>query len=298
VLGSAGAATTQFNVAFSRNRFHGGDCKMGGNDITAAAIRWEFADNNEWLLPYASVNGINTAGAGLYRQPSHYRTGFPGGNTWIGASFAANGVSNGTDAGGAVVGSDTYVKWNTESAAFPTASAFGTDDAGAYAGTTFNKVTITAPATAATLALTNNKTNDLGMANSSSAPGAPAGTTSTAAFKMMGLAGAFTPTKTGSAVFTIVGNVANSVNGDATFLALRHGTGTAPANDAALAGSACGGSPRADAAAAGQRVPFTLVCYVTGLTVNTAYWLDVAMEAITGGTSSITNLQIFARELP
>jgi hypothetical protein len=134
ILGGAGDGGTGFNVAFSRNRFHGGDCKMGGNDITAAGIRWEFADNNTWLLPYASVNGANTAGAGLYRQPSHYRTGFPGGNTWIGASFASTGVTDGSDSGGAVVGADFYEKYNTESAAFPSASAYGSDDVGGIFG--------------------------------------------------------------------------------------------------------------------------------------------------------------------
>lgn len=130
MLGGAGAAGTSFNVAFSRNRFHGGSITMGGNDVTAAAIREEFADNNTWEIAAPAVNGASTSGAALYRQPSHYRTGFPGGNHWIGFAPPASGVTNGTDDGGAVVGTDFYTKWDTEAASFPSANAWGTDDAG------------------------------------------------------------------------------------------------------------------------------------------------------------------------
>ena len=131
-LGGAGAGTTQFNVAFSRNRFWGGNFKMGGNDVTAAAVRVEFLDTNTFYKTITEVNGAFTAGAGIYRQPSRQRTGFPGANTWEQATLAggANAVFDGSDPGGAVVGSDFYSWFNiTDGASWP-ASAFGWDDAG------------------------------------------------------------------------------------------------------------------------------------------------------------------------
>jgi len=36
---------------------------------------------------------------------------------------------------------------------------------------------------------------------------------------------------------------------------------------------------------------------ITGLTVTTAYWLDVGLAAITGGTATITDVGITAFEL-
>ena len=37
---------------------------------------------------------------------------------------------------------------------------------------------------------------------------------------------------------------------------------------------------------------------VTGLTLSTAYWLDVSLAAITGGTATVTGVSITAIELP
>jgi hypothetical protein len=45
-------------------------------------------------------------------------------------------------------------------------------------------------------------------------------------------------------------------------------------------------------AAAAQRLPFSLNAVVTGLTPATAYWIDVGLAAVTGGTAAIKNVSI------
>jgi len=90
--------TSGQTVAFSRNHFIGGNCTMGGNDVTAAAIRVEFIDNNTFEKPYTSVNGASTSGAGLYRQPSVNRTLFPNENEYVAPAFIG-GITTGSATG-------------------------------------------------------------------------------------------------------------------------------------------------------------------------------------------------------
>ena len=92
--------TANQNVAFSRNRFHGGECGMGGHDTRAAGLLAEFIDNNIFTKPYTSANGLNL-GCGLYRQPSVGMLRFPNENVYLGAAFIG-GVCDGTATGGSL----------------------------------------------------------------------------------------------------------------------------------------------------------------------------------------------------
>ncbi|HEY1301440.1 MAG TPA: hypothetical protein VGF07_13150 [Stellaceae bacterium] len=132
-------------------------------------------------------------------------------------------------------------------------------------------------------------------AASQTATANPAGTTQTTP-RMMGLAGAITLKFTGRAWVTITGDVFNATAGDGATIQLSYGTGTAPANGGALAGTQIGARVNYIAASTAEKVPFSLTALVTGLVNNTAYWLDAAVAAITGGTATIENTVISARE--
>jgi len=133
-----------------------------------------------------------------------------------------------------------------------------------------------------------------------STPANPTGTTNTAAQVMMGLGGVITPGASGRVLFMISGDGFNSnAVGNGYIVQLRYGTGTAPANGAAVTGTAVGGSVKAVTAVTSsvQDIPFALQSMVTGLSVGTTYWYDVGLEAIGGGTANIENLSLTAAEM-
>jgi hypothetical protein len=125
----------------------------------------------------------------------------------------------------------------------------------------------------------------------------PAGTTNTTGL-MMGLAGALTPLKSGNVLIVISGDIFNATAiADGGKVQMRTGTGGAPSNAGALAGTVCGGFVNYIASTTAGKAPFTVNCVVTGLAVGTAIWIDVALAAITGGTATIENVSISAFEL-
>jgi len=124
---------------------------------------------------------------------------------------------------------------------------------------------------------------------------APAGTTSTTGL-MMGLAGAITPAHSGNVLLIVSGTLTNGTTSDGASLQIRYGTGAAPTNGAALTGTAVGNNI-ADNNPVTNKIPFSVQAVVTGLTVGTAYWVDVGLAAITGGTASIATVSVSALEL-
>lgn len=98
--------TAAQNVCVCRNRFNGGTFYMGGNDVTAAGIRTEFADNNTFVKPFVQNDTVNISGAGLYRQPSLSKLNFPQENVFV-APALKGGVTIGTASAG-TVGIDFY----------------------------------------------------------------------------------------------------------------------------------------------------------------------------------------------
>ncbi len=127
-------------------------------------------------------------------------------------------------------------------------------------------------------------------------PADPTGTTNTTGL-MMGLAGAITPNVTGKVLIHISGDIASDTSGDGANVQIRTGTGTAPANAAALTGTAAGGLVKFVAAANAQKAPFSLSAIVSGLTISTAIWIDVGLAAVTGGTATIKDISISAIEV-
>jgi len=130
----------------------------------------------------------------------------------------------------------------------------------------------------------------------------PAGTTSTAAFVMMGLGStwAITPKNYTKVKAVITGQMTNGTTGDGVALKISFGTGAAPANAAAATGTVVGNALQKWTALTGlltNGVPFKKTVIITGLTAGTAYWIDLQLEAITGGTASVKNLDFSAQEL-
>lgn len=126
----------------------------------------------------------------------------------------------------------------------------------------------------------------------------PTGTTS-ATFVMMGLgsAWALTPKTYGNVRITIDGMVAQSTTADGVGLKLAYGTGTAPINGAALTCTVVGSTLTWTALTGMLTVPFAKDFVISGLTPGTAYWFDLQMEAITGGTASVTAVEFTAQEI-
>jgi hypothetical protein len=115
----------------------------------------------------------------------------------------------------------------------------------------------------------------------------PTGTSSATGVMMgLGLTGAtITPAATGRAHFTIGGSLSNTTTSAVT-VGLRFGTGTAPSNAGAPAGTQIGAVFKGNPEAAAAFVPFTAVGIVTGLTLGTAVWFD-ADVLVGSGTGTI-----------
>ena len=133
-------------------------------------------------------------------------------------------------------------------------------------------------------------------------PADPTGTTDTTG-KMMGLGHSpssfiFIP-QMGSVIFvTICGTVFNSGGvGDGAKITIYAGTGSAPANGAALTGSPYSTTVQYISSTTAGKVPFSLTTLIVPVVANTTYWIDLGLAAITGGTATVTDLQLTAFEL-
>jgi hypothetical protein len=159
-----------------------------------------------------------------------------------------------------------------------------------YAGTAPGKI-YTSPAQVAayTLALSQ---------QTMSSVAAPTGTANTTGDGvMMGLAGTITPAISGTLLITVSGDITNGTAGDGGMIHVRTGTGAAPSNAGALAGTTCGSLQKyVSSPTTPDKVPFSKTCLVTGAALNTALWIDVSLAAITGGTATIADVDIVATE--
>lgn len=128
-------------------------------------------------------------------------------------------------------------------------------------------------------------------------PSNPTGTSNTGAFTMAGLAGSITPTTNGNVYIAINGVTTNSTLADGCQTIIRYGTGAAPTNGAAFTGTSAGSVQYIPIIPATATIPFINIGYVTGLSVGTAYWLDLGQIAVTGGTCSLLNITVVALEM-
>lgn len=143
--------------------------------------------------------------------------------------------------------------------------------------------------------------NGVGFALSHANPANQTGN-ATATLKMNGLGAAaapctITPLQSGRVVFTIAGDLTNSTILDGITYILVFGTGAAPANAAAAAGTAISATRSVAVPVAAQSQAFSVTASTTGLTIATAVWYDLQMANVTGGTASMTNVDCTAYEI-
>jgi hypothetical protein len=116
---------------------------------------------------------------------------------------------------------------------------------------------------------------------------------------MAGLAGIITPVRSGKIAVTICGSGSSNATGGAFQVVIRYGTGTAPVNGAALAGTSIGGSARGQSYTANAPGAFCVSAVITGLTLATPIWIDLQQTAvIVASTVSLILTAISAYELP
>ena len=129
------------------------------------------------------------------------------------------------------------------------------------------------------------------------------GPASTSAYQMQGLGGSITPQGSGNVLLILSGTITNTsgVAGVGALYQLSYGTGAAPANGAALAGTQVGAAQEytnpATVTAADVNVPFSIQFLITGLTKGTAYWLDLAAKAVSATGVAFSNLSLSAAEV-
>ena len=133
------------------------------------------------------------------------------------------------------------------------------------------------------------------------APANPTGIAN-AAYKMCGLgvAGAnawvLTPQVTGRVLIFICGDLNSDATGQTATLQCSFGTGTAPVNGAGVAGTQQGAQPTWVSLTGLLQIPFSMSTIVTGQTVGTPLWFDLAAKS-SAGTVSLTNLNAWALEI-
>lgn len=131
-------------------------------------------------------------------------------------------------------------------------------------------------------------------------PSNPVGTTS-ATGVMMGLGATchLTPTYSSRVKVEFIGSGFNTTASDGYTIKVYFGTSTAPTNGAATTGTQVGNGTGGTqpAGSGGFANPFSNSGIITGLTPGTAYWFDLNVLAVTGGTAAVSGLSCNALEV-
>lgn len=106
--------------------------------------------------------------------------------------------------------------------------------------------------------------------------------------KMLGLAVAFTPRRTGRILVAIDGNITCDTTAKTTTATLKYGTGTAPVADAANTGTAAGIAKTFTALTGMLTVPFAQTAIIDGLSIGIAIWLDYSV--LTDDANAVGNM--------
>jgi hypothetical protein len=106
-----------------------------------------------------------------------------------------------------------------------------------------------------------------------------------------------TPVRTGRIAAMVTGCCANSAANGGLNITGRHGTGTAPANGAAVSGAVWSTTQHYFMTSAKDVSGFTIIGGNPGLALNVATWWDVSIAATGGGTATLTDVQCLLWEL-
>jgi hypothetical protein len=130
-----------------------------------------------------------------------------------------------------------------------------------------------------------------------STPGNPSGFANVnPTFKMDGLAVAFTPKLTGNVIVYVNLDQYNTAFPANVYAQLWYGTGTAPGFGASTTGTQVGPTLSFSTGVASQIAHGSITVKVTGLTVGTAYWFDLAGAVFSTGTGFHNNISILIIE--
>jgi hypothetical protein len=121
---------------------------------------------------------------------------------------------------------------------------------------------------------------------------------------MQGLAGSITPKGSGTVLIIITGTIiapTGTTAGLGIQYQISYGTGGAPSNAGALAGTQIGQvqeyTNAGTVTAADVHIPFCIQAIVAGLTAGTAYWIDLAAESLGSASDmGLSNVNITAWE--
>lgn len=119
----------------------------------------------------------------------------------------------------------------------------------------------------------------------------------TTAFQMAGLGLTLTPTVSGRVAVMVCGSATNNTASTIVNANARWGTGTPPLANAAASGTLLSTTIQYNVITANAQSPFALSGIVSGLTLGTAAWFDVAFAAAGGGSATILNMTISAHEI-
>ena len=123
--------------------------------------------------------------------------------------------------------------------------------------------------------------------------------TSSVTFVMMGCSSGatkITPGITGNLNVMVTGSISNTIVGDGASVQIKVGIGNGPGNGSAVVGTSVGTALNYIADTAAGRSQFCAQGRVTGLTLYTAYYIDVALKAVTSGNAAVYDLGVDAYE--
>jgi hypothetical protein len=131
-----------------------------------------------------------------------------------------------------------------------------------------------------------------------STPGNPSGFSNVnPTFKMDGLAVQFTPKLTGNVNVVVNLDQYNTHYPANVYAQLWYGTGTAPSFGASTTGTQVGPTLSFSTGVASQIAHGSITVPITGLTVGTAYWFDLAGAVFSSGTGFHNNISIYILEI-
>jgi hypothetical protein len=133
------------------------------------------------------------------------------------------------------------------------------------------------------------------------AVGAPSAGTASTTQVMAGFGSTvtFTPSSSGTVNVTVtINDLYNTTAvGDGVQVQLCYGTGTAPANGAAVTGTVFGPTIKYVNSTTAGKVPGSITYQISGLTIGTTYYFDVAFNAVGGGTANFDAAYFLITEL-
>jgi hypothetical protein len=115
---------------------------------------------------------------------------------------------------------------------------------------------------------------------------------------MLGLGATFTPNASGKCFIELAGVALNTTGGGGSVnISGYYGTGTPPAAGVVATGTQFSITQHIVTSANTVQAGFTIIGIVSGLTLGTPYWIDVAISTAAGTGAFIKDLQGVAMEI-